>query len=63
MKAPDTPLDISVHFDKGIPVKVVTPTQTVTESLELFTLLNALGKEHGVGRIVSFPGMTSSGRY
>ncbi|KAM4058621.1 arginosuccinate synthase domain-containing protein [Hirsutella rhossiliensis] len=51
LKAPDTPLDITVHFDKGIPVKVVTPQQTVTDSLELFTLLNALGKEHGVGRI------------
>ena len=63
LTAPDTPLDISVHFDKGIPVKVVTPTQTATESLELFTLLNALGKEHGVGRIVSSPGVTSSERY
>lgn len=53
LSAPDTPLDITVHFDKCIPVKVVTPKQTVTESLELFELLNALGKEHGVGRIVS----------
>ena len=53
LSAPDTPLDITIHFDKGIPVKVVTPQQTVTDSLELFELLNALGKEHGVGRIVS----------
>lgn len=67
MQAPDTPLDISIHFDKGIPVKVVTPTQTVTESLELFTLLNALGKEHGVGRIDivenRFIGLKSRGCY
>lgn len=54
LKAPDTPLDITIHFDKGLPVKLVTPKQTATDSLELFTLLNALGKEHGVGRVVSF---------
>lgn len=53
LSAPDAPLDISIHFDKGLPVKVVTPQKTVTDSLELFELLNALGKEHGVGRIVS----------
>ncbi|KAJ3947508.1 argininosuccinate synthetase, partial [Colletotrichum tropicale] len=52
--APDAPLDITVHFDKGLPVKVVTPQQTATDPVELFGLLNALGKEHGVGRIVSF---------
>ncbi|QPG94039.1 hypothetical protein C2857_004258 [Epichloe festucae Fl1] len=42
LKAPDTPLDITVHFDKGLPIKVVTTQETVTESLELFNLLNAL---------------------
>jgi argininosuccinate synthase len=59
MKAPDTPYDISIHFDKGLPVKVVTPEKTVTESVELFNLLNALGKEHGIGRVVSIPHTTS----
>lgn len=67
LEAPDTPLDISVHFDKGLPVKVVTPQQTVTDSLELFTLLNALGKEHGIGRIDivenRFIGLKSRGCY
>ncbi|KAI8226033.1 Argininosuccinate synthase [Colletotrichum sp. SAR 10_99] len=51
LQAPDAPLDITVHFDKGLPVKVVTPQQTATDPVELFGLLNALGKEHGVGRI------------
>ncbi|RBQ98640.1 hypothetical protein VDGD_10449 [Verticillium dahliae] len=51
LKAPDTPLDISIHFDKGLPVKVVTPEKTVTGSLEIFKLLNDLGKQHGIGRI------------
>ncbi|UQC87874.1 argininosuccinate synthase [Colletotrichum lupini] len=51
LKAPDTPLDITIHFDKGIPVKVVTPQQTATDDVELFALLTAIGKEHAVGRI------------
>ncbi|KAG6010522.1 hypothetical protein E4U21_005873 [Claviceps maximensis] len=67
LKAPDTPLDITVHFDKGLPVKVVTPQKTVTDSLELFNLLNALGKEHGIGRVDivenRFIGLKSRGCY
>ncbi|WDK21980.1 arginosuccinate synthase [Colletotrichum graminicola] len=53
LKAPDTPAHITIHFEKGIPVKVVTleTQQTVTDSVEVFKLLNALGKEHGIGRI------------
>ncbi|KAG5975967.1 hypothetical protein E4U55_007520 [Claviceps digitariae] len=67
LKAPDTPLNITVHFDKGLPVKVVTPQKTVTDSLELFNLLNALGKEHGIGRVDivenRFIGLKSRGCY
>ncbi|KAF4944352.1 hypothetical protein FSARC_14700 [Fusarium sarcochroum] len=53
LQAPDTPLDLTVHFEKGIPVKVEVPSTktTSTDSVELFRLLNSLGKEHGVGRI------------
>ncbi|KAJ0165064.1 Argininosuccinate synthase [Colletotrichum tanaceti] len=67
LKAPDTPLDITIHFDKGIPVKVVTPQQTSTDAVELFTLLNKIGGEHGVGRIdiveSRFIGLKSRGAY
>ncbi|TIC91876.1 Argininosuccinate synthase [Colletotrichum higginsianum] len=28
LKAPDVPLDITIHFEKGLPVKVITPEQT-----------------------------------
>ncbi|OBR07768.1 Argininosuccinate synthase [Colletotrichum higginsianum IMI 349063] len=28
LKAPDAPLDITIHFEKGLPVKVITPEQT-----------------------------------
>ncbi|KAG6106154.1 hypothetical protein E4U31_000992 [Claviceps sp. LM219 group G6] len=67
LKAPDTPLNITVHFETGLPVKVVTPQKTVSESLELFNLLNALGKEHGIGRVDivenRFIGLKSRGCY
>ncbi|KAI0109350.1 argininosuccinate synthase [Hypoxylon sp. NC0597] len=67
LKAPDTPVEISIHFNKGLPVKVVTPSKTATDSIELFALLNELGKEHGVGRIDivenRFLGLKSRGCY
>ncbi|KAF6798862.1 argininosuccinate synthase [Colletotrichum sojae] len=49
--APDKPLDLTIEFSNGLPVKVTTADQTATDSVELFGLLNAIGKEHGVGRI------------
>ncbi|GKT84292.1 argininosuccinate synthase [Colletotrichum tofieldiae] len=67
LDAPNTPLDVTIHFDKGIPVKVVTPDQTATDSLDLFGLLNKLGGEHGVGRIDivenRYIGLKSRGAY
>ncbi|GKT49141.1 argininosuccinate synthase [Colletotrichum spaethianum] len=68
LKAPDAPLDITIHFEKGLPVKVVTPEQTTSsDSVEIFGLLNKLGGEHGVGRcdIVEnrFVGLKSRGCY
>ncbi|TDZ29311.1 Argininosuccinate synthase [Colletotrichum spinosum] len=53
LKAPDVPAHVTIHFEKGVPVKVIAleADKTVTDSVEVFTLLNALGKEHGVGRI------------
>lgn len=55
-KAPDTPVDFTIHFEKGIPVKLEYPGGVVTDSLELFKRLNKIGHDHGVGRIVSnFP--------
>ncbi|XEV06371.1 hypothetical protein FSHL1_011658 [Fusarium sambucinum] len=51
LEAPDKPFDFTVHFEKGLPVKVVTPDQEATDSVELFKLLNKIGHDHGVGRI------------
>jgi argininosuccinate synthase len=67
LKAPDKPTDITIHFDKGLPVKLVTPEKTYTDSVELFTALNKLGDIHGIGRIDivenRFIGLKSRGCY
>jgi argininosuccinate synthase len=51
MKAPDAPTDFTIYFEQGLPVKVVSPEKTVTDSLELFKHLNSVGFANGVGRI------------
>ena len=67
LAAPDKPTDITIHFEKGIPVKLVTPEKTYTESVELFVALNKLGHMHGIGRIDivenRFIGLKSRGCY
>ncbi|KAF0322687.1 argininosuccinate synthase [Colletotrichum asianum] len=67
LNALDAPLDITIHFEKRTPVKVVTPQQTATDSVELFGLLDRIGGEHGVGRIDivenRFIGLKSRGCY
>ncbi|PHH86953.1 hypothetical protein CDD83_9495 [Cordyceps sp. RAO-2017] len=49
--APEKPQDFTVHFEKGVIVKVVTAGQEVTDSVETFKLLNKIGHDHGVGRV------------
>lgn len=66
--APNKPYEFSVYFEKGIPVKVVTEDKKeVTDSLELFKLLNKIGHDNGVGRVDivenRFIGLKSRGCY
>lgn len=68
MDAPNKPYEFSIHFEKGIPVKVVTEDKKeVTDSLELFKLLNKIGHDNGVGRVDivenRFIGLKSRGCY
>jgi argininosuccinate synthase len=63
--APDKPADVTIGFDKGRPVSVngvVQPT-----AVALLEKLNAIGAEHGIGRIDlvenRFVGMKSRGCY
>ena len=51
MTAPDKPQDVTIQFEKGAPVKVISNGKETTGSLELFMALNEIGKIHGVGRI------------
>lgn len=47
----DAPTEFSIHFEKGVPVKVVLADREETDSVALFKLLNKIGHDHGVGRI------------
>jgi argininosuccinate synthase len=67
--APDTPERITIEFKHGLPVKVTGESgfKTVTDSVEIFMALNALGRKHGIGRIDivenRFIGVKSRGCY
>ncbi|KAK9443475.1 Argininosuccinate synthase [Metarhizium brunneum] len=67
MKAPDEPAKFTIHFEKGIPVKVEIGDKVVTGSLEISKALNEIGRVHGVGRIdiveSRFIGLKSRGCY
>ena len=51
--APDRADELEVHFKDAIPVRVVNARAGIDHSdpLKLFIYLNALGGEHGVGRV------------
>jgi argininosuccinate synthase len=63
-QAPDKPGTVSIGFDKGVPVTVNGKSM---KAFELLEALNAIGAEHGVGRIDlvenRFVGMKSRGCY
>lgn len=69
VKAPNEPEDINISFEKGLPTVVTTlkDGKQYTKSVELFTLLNKLGKLHGIGRVDivenRFIGLKSRGCY
>lgn len=68
LSAPNEPEDVVIEFEKGIPVKLTSPsTGTQTDPTELFLAANALARKHGVGRIDivenRFIGIKSRGCY
>ncbi|KAI9756610.1 MAG: argininosuccinate synthetase [Chaenotheca gracillima] len=71
LKAPDTPEDFTLFFEKGVPVKLVYTekgkSKTVTDALELFLASNEIARRNGVGRIDiienRFIGLKSRGCY
>ncbi|KAL9529652.1 Argininosuccinate synthase [Sphaerulina musiva] len=68
-KAPDSPEDFTLTFEKGLPVKLEYEggKKSVTDPVELFLTANAIARKHGVGRIDivenRFIGLKSRGCY
>lgn len=68
-KAPDSPVDIGITFEKGIPIHLINHTTgyQIAAPLELFIYLNELGGTHGIGRVDMvenrFVGIKSRGVY
>lgn len=67
MDAPNEPEDITLHFEQGIPTKLVTSKKEYTDPVELFETLNKIGYTHAIGRIDivenRFIGLKSRGCY
>ena len=67
--APDEETHLSIYFKDGVPIKVVDRTHNMTKdsSYDLFTYLNAVGAENGIGRVDivenRFVGIKSRGVY
>ncbi|CAI4218832.1 unnamed protein product [Parascedosporium putredinis] len=62
------PEKFTVHFEKGLPVKVDVEGQgPITGSVEIMNILNKIGHDHGVGRVDivenRFIGLKSRGCY
>ena len=49
LTAPNTPQEVIIRFEKGIPVNVSSEGNEWTDSLDLFNALNTIGKKHGIG--------------
>jgi len=67
-KAPDAPEDFTIHFKKGLPVKLDYENgKSVTDPVELFLTANTIARRHGVGRVDivenRFIGLKSRGCY
>ncbi|KAF8475393.1 putative argininosuccinate synthase [Russula ochroleuca] len=65
--APGTPEHLSIEFKAGLPVKVTVGSTTHVDSVDIFLVLNSLGRKHGIGRIDivenRFIGVKSRGCY
>lgn len=65
--APNEPEQIQIVFEKGLPVKVTVGSATHTDAVDVFLVLNALARKHGIGRVDivenRFIGVKSRGCY
>lgn len=49
--APNAPETMSIEFKAGLPFKVTVDSRSYTDAVEIFDVLNAIARKHGVGRI------------
>ena len=66
--APNEPEDVTIDFEKGLPVKITSNSQKpATDPTSIFLTANTLARKHGVGRIDivenRFIGLKSRGCY
>ena len=54
LTAPNTPQEVTIRFEKGLPVKVSSEGKAWTDSLDLFNALSSIGKKHGIGERNAF---------
>ena len=59
LKAPNEPVDLTISFQQGIPIKLATPEKTFTSSVQLFKELNRIGKLHGTCKRINDLGSTT----
>lgn len=50
-KAPDVPETLSIEFKAGLPSKVTIGSEKYTDAVQIFNVLNAIARKHGVGRV------------
>lgn len=66
-EAPDKSINMTVHFEAGIPVKIESDGRSIEGPVEMMEFLNTLGGANGIGRIDivenRFVGMKSRGVY
>ena len=68
LDAPDKPENITIEYQKGLPVKITSESEKpATDPTALFLAANALARRHGIGRIDivenRFIGLKSRGCY
>jgi argininosuccinate synthase len=52
LSAANEPEDVTIDFERGIPVKISSSSiGTKTNATELFLAANAVARKHGVGRV------------
>lgn len=50
LSAPDEPEDVTIDFERGIPINITSKSHRASDATGVFMAANALAQKHGVGR-------------